>query len=468
MNNCVVAPVASRPRLLRRALPQLKRRGRPPGSKGKANIAKENSAKYETKDIPVTRVFHEARSATTTTVCLRGGARSSKSYSVCNQLVTDRFFSCPGIQILVMRKTFPALRVSVYKQLVAYTKKLGLWPYIKENRQTMDWSYGNSLIHFSSLDDAEKIKSTEWNIIIMEEATEFTYQDYTVCKTRLSAPVFKNVINQIFLLFNPEDENHWIKTEVIDKEDDVTELVSSYKDNPTLSPAYIKILENLQRTDANHWRIYGLGEWGKLDALIFTNWRKIEESQIPLTGNVVYGLDFGFNNPSALVKCRIDSAEVYCQQKIYEAGLTNTQLIEKLKEAIPYKERAMYPIYADNAEPDRIEEINQAGFWCEPCYKGRVKDSIDHVKRYRLNITGDSDETLKEIRSYSWRKDRNERTLEEPVAFNDHSMACIRYAVYTHSMGLAQGLPDIKMLELNEDNNEDFDDDFPEDSRYAN
>lgn len=457
-----LAPVATGPRLLRRATPQVRRRGRPPGSKSKKVLARENSAKFDTREIGITRVFHEARSATTTTVCLRGGARSSKSYSVCNQLVTDRFFSCLGIQILIMRKTGPSLRVSVYKQLIAYMKKMGLWQYVRENRQTMDWHYGNSLIHFSSLDDPEKIKSTEWNIIIMEEATEFTYQDYTVCKTRLSSPVFKNVINQIFLLFNPEDENCWIKTEVIDKDDDVTELVSTYRDNPTLSPAYVKILENLQKTDANHWRIYGLGEWGKLDALIFSNWRKIEEKQIPIAGDIVYGLDFGFNNPSALLKIKIDSTEAYVQQKIYESGLTNSQLIEKLRQAIPFKERELYPIYADNAEPDRIEEINQAGFWCVPCYKGRVKDSIDHVKRYRLNITEDSDETLKEIRSYSWRKDRNEKVMDEPVAFNDHSMAAIRYAIYTHSMGLLSGLPDIKMVDMSINDNDDYDDDFPE------
>lgn len=299
----------------------------------------------------------------------------------------------------------------------------------------------------------------------MEEATEFTYQDYTVCKTRLSSPTFKNVLNQIFLLFNPEDENCWIKTELIDKDDDCTELVSSYKDNPFLSEAYVKILENLQRTDDNHWRIYGLGEWGKLDALIFSNWRKITEQQIPLAGDIVYGLDFGFNNPSALLKIKIDSTEAYCQQKIYESGLTNTQLIAKMKEVIPYKERELYPIYADNAEPDRIEEISAAGFWCVPCYKGKVKESIDHVKRYRLHITEDSDETLKEIRSYSWRKDKNERTLEEPVAFNDHAMACIRYAIYTHSIGLVSGLPDIKVIDIY-DGKYDDDDDFPEDREF--
>jgi len=466
MPSTSLAPVANGPRLLRRVIPPLRRRGRPLGSKGKATLIKESSAKFDVKDIAVTRVFHEARAASTTTVCLRGGARSTKSYSVCNQLVTDRFFSCPGIQILILRKTQPSLRKSVYKQLRAYMEKLNLMQYIRENRQTLEWHYGTSCITFSGLDDPEKIKSTEYNIIIMEEATEFGYQDYTVAKTRLSSPTFKNIINQIFLLFNPEDENCWIKTEVIDKDADVTELISSYKDNPFLSSAYIKILENLQKTDANHWRIYGLGEWGKLDALIFSNWRKITDKQIPIAGDIVYGLDFGFNNPSALLKVKIDSTEAYIQEKIYEAGLTNTQLIEKLKEAIPYKERELYPIYADNAEPDRIEEINQAGFWCVPCYKGKVKESIDHVKRYRLNITEDSDSTLKEIRSYSWKKDRNERTLEEPVAFNDHALAAIRYAIYTHSMGLQAGLPDIKMIDMNDNHIDDFDDDFPEDKYY--
>lgn len=448
----IPVPVAPRPRLLSRAKPNqnlvLKRRGQ---------LSHATEA-----EIKITSIFPQIMETKTTTVCLRGGARSSKSYSF-NQFVTDRFFSCPGIQILLMRKTLPALRVSTYKQLEAYMKKLGLWQYVHENRQTLDWEFNGSCIHFSSLDDYEKIKSTEWNLILLEEATEFTYQDYTIAKTRLSGPLVGNRNNQIFLLFNPEDENCWIKSEVLDRDDDCTELVSTYKDNPFLPDSYVKILENLKNTDSNHWRIYGLGEWGKLDALIYTNWRKIALENIPTTGDTIYGLDFGFNNPSALLKIKVDSAEAYIHQLIYAPGLTNTQLIEQMKTVIPYKERSKYPIYADNAEPDRIEEINTHGFWCVPCYKGTVKQGIDHVKRYRQNITEESDETLKEIRSYSWKKDKNERMLDEPIAFNDHAMACIRYALLTHNIGLIQGIPDIKTIDINEDKSDGFDEDFPDD-----
>ena len=435
----------------------VKKKGRPFGSKGKEKIAKDNSALETVKNIEVTRVFCEAIEAQTTTVVLRGGARSSKSYSVCCQLVTDRFFSFPGIQILVLRKTLPALKISTYKQIKDYMEKMGLFRYVRENRQSLDWYYGKSLIHFGSLDDPEKIKSSEWNIILLEEATEFTYQDYIICKTRLSSPKFKNLLNQIFLLFNPEDENCWIKKELIDKDDDCIELVSSYKDNPFLTESYVKILEGLQRTDQNHWRIYGLGEWGVLDALIFSNWKKISETAVPPGGESFYALDFGFNNPSALVKIRLISNEAYVQQKLYESGLTNTQLITKLLEIIPAKERNQCQIYADSAEPDRIKEINDAGFWCLPCIKGRssVKDSIDYVKRFFLHITEDSDDLLKEIRAYSWRKDRNGIRLEEPVAYNDHAMSCIRYGIHTHVLGIG-GLPDIKILNISNDDNNDF------------
>jgi phage terminase large subunit len=142
----------------------------------------------------------------------------------------------------------------------------------------------------------------------------------------------------------------------------------------------------------------------------------------------VYGIDFGFNNQSAIVELYLYENALYLKELLYQSHLTNADLITKLKELkIPQDA----PIYADAAEPQRIEEIYSAGWNIKPADKS-VKDGIDFLKRYRLHIDPNSANILNEIRAYSYRKDKNGQVLEEPVKFRDHLMDAARYGAYTH------------------------------------
>jgi len=426
--------------------------GRPKGSKNKKTLKKEEIKKFKKlqkniseREVLVTPLFKKLKEADQLIVCLRGGARSSKSYSMA-QLLTERFFGIPGRRILVLRKTLPSLRVTTLALMREYNYQIGMMPFIREAKQTLDWKYGNTLIHFGSLDDPEKIKSSDWNDIWLEEATEFTYRDYMILKTRLSSPICGNIPNQLFMTFNPEDEYCWIKEKVIDtKEPDILEIPSSYKDNPFLSEEYIKILLDLEKQDINYWRIYGLGEWGRLTNLIYSNWKVVNDLPISRS-NIIYGLDFGFNNPSALIKHYIDGTEVGVEELIYEQGLTTNDLITKMEQLIPIEKRKDQPIYADNAEPDRIMEINNAGFWCIPCIKSSVKDGINDVKSFQIYSLSTNSNFNKEIKTYSWKQDKNDRILEEPVKYNDHAIDATRYALSTYIRNNIIGRPRIREL----------------------
>jgi phage terminase large subunit len=143
---------------------------------------------------------------------------------------------------------------------------------------------------------------------------------------------------------------------------------------------------------------------------------------------IIYGLDFGFNNPSALMECCLRDQTPFIRELIYESRLTNGQLIDRMNALNLDKD---LPYYCDSAEPARIEELQQAGYNAIPADKS-VKDGIDYVKRRRLYIDPASTNTLNEIPAYSYRK-KGEQVLDEPVKFRDHAMDAIRYALYTHS-----------------------------------
>jgi phage terminase large subunit len=111
-------------------------------------------------------------------------------------------------------------------------------------------------------------------------------------------------------------------------------------------------------------------------------------------------------------------------RELYESGLTNSELIERLK-LFGIGRRT---IYADSAEPARIKEIYRAGFDIRPANKS-VPDGIDCMKRRPMFIRKECPNTIKEIQGYVWKKDKNGNLLDEPVKFNDHAMDAARYAI---------------------------------------
>uniref|UniRef100_A0A6M3JRC0 Putative terminase n=1 Tax=viral metagenome TaxID=1070528 RepID=A0A6M3JRC0_9ZZZZ len=207
---------------------------------------------------------------------------------------------------------------------------------------------------------------------------------------------------------------------------------STYEDNPFLAGDYRRELESLVNQDMNYYRIYTLGEWGRLENVIFSKW---EINTLPPRNDWTmwaYGLDFGYTNPSAMVQVVVSGGKLFWNELVYLAKLTNADLIERLS----HYERA--DIYADSAEPDRIEEICRAGLNAYPANKD-VKMGLDICRRHPINITGESTHILSEIKAYSYKRDKNGNVLEEPVKFADHSMDAARYA----TLGLMErfGLP---------------------------
>jgi phage terminase large subunit len=188
-----------------------------------------------------------------------------------------------------------------------------------------------------------------------------------------------------------------------------------------LNTTQIQEIERLQLEDLNYWKIYGLGERGVSGATIFTNWEETEKKDAQ--GETAYGLDFGFNNPTALVKCVRTDAGMYAEEVLYQSHLTNNDLIQAMKSLVSTRTT----IYCDSAEPDRIAELSRAGFNVRPAKK-EVKVGIDKCKSVRIYAHGH--ELVKEIRNYKWKVDTNEKAIDEPVKVNDHLMDAMRYAAY--------------------------------------
>ena len=247
----------------------------------------------------------------------RGGARSSKSYSIL-QLLMIKFANEDKKMFLITRKTMPALRRTAYKVFVDMLKENGLYPYCEHNKTQNTITYQNNYIAFDSIDDPVKIKSTEFNYIFMEEANEFSWDDFMVLHLRLSAPTKDGEVNQMFLAFNPTDELGYINKK-LSKWEEAEVIHSTYLDNPFLDAAYLKLIEDLKEQDPVYWTIYGLGEYAQLINIIYKPYKMVD-SFPDNCSDWIYGLDFGFNSATALVRIgwqELESNDFFLQEKLY-------------------------------------------------------------------------------------------------------------------------------------------------------
>ena len=118
-------------------------------------------------NIKATKLFYLNRESKAQIVINRGGSRSSKTFSIGQLLFLERFFTQRNKKILVLRKTLPSLRISVYQDWKKFMDQYDLYNIVEENKQNLDYYYkpNNNYLHFGSLDSPEKIKSSGWNYI---------------------------------------------------------------------------------------------------------------------------------------------------------------------------------------------------------------------------------------------------------------------------------------------------------------
>ena len=371
---------------------------------------------------------------------LYGGAASGKSHYISAHVILDclnnknRKWAC-------VRKVAHWLRVSVFEELITRISEYNLTKYFTVNKSdmTITCERTKSKIILLGIDDPEKLKSISGiNKFWIEEASELTIDDFYQIDLRLRA----SEDDQIFLTFNPISSSHWLKEYFFDKPNsDTFILKTTYLDNKYVPKIVKQRLEAYKLTNEYYYNVYALAEWGNLSGQIYTNYDVVTTTPDNFDERF-YGLDFGFNNPTALVEVMIKDNEYYIKELLYQPELTNTELIQKIKQL-----NIKGAIYADAAEPARIAEINaelhSAGVSARAADKS-VRDGIDFVKSQKIHLTASSSNLIKEINGYQWKKDKSGKSLDEPTKVNDHLIDAMRYAIYTHCKNNIQ-VPVIRM-----------------------
>jgi len=354
---------------------------------------------------------------------VQGGTSSSKTFSIIPLLI-DYAIAKPKSEISIVSESIPHLRRGALKDFI----KIMDWTHIfreeQFNRSTLRYDFTNgSYIEFFSADQSDKLRGARRDVLFVNECNNITFESYHQLAIRTR--------RFIYLDYNPTSE-FWVHKELL-SDKDAEMIILTYKDNEALDSELVKEIEKARERAkestywANWWKVYGLGQIGVIDGVIFSNWQIVK--QVPDDAELLgYGLDFGFtNDPSALISVHKFNSELYIKELIYQTRLTNNDIVQRMIElgVDKYKD-----IIADSAEPKSIEDIYRGGFRnIYGAKKGAdsIRNSIDKLQRYKINITEDSTNLIKEFRGYVWTKDKNGNQTGEPIGINDHGIAALRY-----------------------------------------
>jgi phage terminase large subunit len=346
----------------------------------------------------------------------QGSTRSSKTYSIVQLCV--EIADTTKKQISITSPSMPHLKRGARKDFLDIMDRRGDFKEDNFNRTDNIYRFDSGgYIEFFGCNESDKVHGPGRDILFINEANLVDESVYRQLAIRTKETVF--------LDFNPADEYSYVYN-LIDL-DGSRFIHSTYKNNKgNLTKEIIDEIESLQYADENLWKVYGLGLRGTSSETIYTHWKTVKA--LPGKGETFYGQDFGYNVPSALVKVEIYEGGVYCDEMLYEPKLTTNDLVEKYKTLIGSGSRV--EIFCDAAEPKTIEELIRAKYNAKPADKD-VTEGIRKVKGMPLYITERSTNLIKEIKSYKWKVDKDNRVLDEPVKFMDHGMDALRYAVFT-------------------------------------
>lgn len=355
---------------------------------------------------------------------VQGGTSSSKTFSIIPLLITYAIEN-PMSEISIVSESIPHLKRGAIKDFQKIMILCDLYKDSQMNKSDLKYRFKNgSYIEFFSVDQPDKLRGARRDILFVNECNNIDFESYQQLSVRTK--------KFIYLDYNPTNE-FWVHTELMN-DIDTDFVVLTYKDNEALDNAIVKEIEKAKekaKTSSyweNWWNVYGLGQLGSLEGVIFNNWTIIDN--IPGEANLLgFGLDFGFSNdPSSLIAVYEWNNKIICDERIYSTGLLNTDIIRLMTQD------KRLPIWADSAEPKSIEEIRRAGFNIKSVEKG--KDSIVYgisvLQDKEILVTKPSINLIKELRSYSWDKDKAGKKLNKPIDDYNHAIDALRYFAMMH------------------------------------
>jgi PBSX family phage terminase large subunit len=399
-------------------------------------------------------------------VLVSGPAGTGKSRACLEKLHRASMLTS-GLRCLIVRKTAVSLTSTALVTFREHVAKEAIevghieW-YGGSTQEAAAYRYSNgSTIVVGGMDKAQKVMSSEYDLIYVQEATELTENDWEALTTRLRN--HRISFQQLMGDCNPDRPTHWLKQRC-DK-GTTKMLYATHKDNPTLyagdelterGKAYIGKLDRL--TGVRYQRLRR-GNWVAAEGLVYEDYdpavHLIDRFEIPADWDRYWVIDFGYTNPFVCQFWAEDPdgrlylyREIYRTQRLVEDHAKDIMNLVRDESGV-WTEPKPVAIICDHDAEDRATftkhtslpttaakkgktkgiQVTQARFKVQDDGKPRIylfRDAVV-VRDLALAEAGKPTSTVEEITGYVWPEGKTGDKAEEPVKEDDHGMDDMRY-----------------------------------------
>ena len=355
----------------------------------------------------------------------RGGTSSGKSISIMQYLFLYAL-EHKNKNIFIISESMVKAKRGLIRDFK--TKIIGdASKHIKHNLSESTFTFpSGSIISFISAEKPEAVIGIRSHILFIDE----------------TQTVKKSVIDELaqrteYLVidaFNPTSLFNYY--EEVSEKDNWVEDTSNYLDNPFLSKSIVKDILDRAKKSSNYKAIHIDSKFGSADGLIFeedNNWMIVE--QLPEVYDKIYfSMDLGFSkDPTSINEIGIIGKSVYVKEHVYQTGMLSRDIAREIKIMNPDNHR----VISESADPRVISELRKIyGINIKPVSKMEIVASINMMLEYKIFVTDDSLNVIKEFRNYIWsdtKKDK--RGHPQPVDLFNHAIDNIRYLFITHFRG---------------------------------
>lgn len=411
-------------------------------------------------------------------LCINGPVGTGKS-----RVGYEKLHFCatkyPGMRGLIVRKTRSSMTqsslVTFETEVVPEGHPILRGP-SRQNRQSYNYPNGSEIV-CGGMDRPDRILSTQYDMILEEEAREMLLVDHETLLTRLRNGVMP--YQQAVCMCNPDAPHHWLRQRM--DAGKMTEIIARFTDNPRMvnrdgswteyGSTYMATLQGL--TGSRRLRLVD-GKWAAAEGVVYEEFDaavhvvdrdflqrkfglKTPNGQPMLRAPDNWPryrtVDFGYTNPLVVQLWVQDpDGRLYLEREIYETQLLVEDAAPRAVQLCPRTSRIAFTVCDHDAE-DRATLARHGVGSTVPALK-EVAAGIQAVKD-RLKVQGDGlprlmimrdtlahapDEslraralpccTLEEFDSYVWEQPKEGRApKEEPVKLYDHGMDAMRYLV---------------------------------------
>ena len=351
-------------------------------------------------------------------IFLRGSTRSGKSIASLQYIIIE-CLKRPGISATIARATQVSLKNTILVDFKDIMNTMGVWEIGTFNKVDNVYRFPNdSVIRFVGMDDTtSRLKGMKSDIALVDEVNSIDIDPFEQLNIRLK--------DWILCPYNPElTPDSWILK--YEQREDAKLLISNWRQNTFLDEGTRKAIQDLKLTNPDLYEIYSEGKIVEPREKIFTEVKTYTTP--PPTKQIYYGIDYGYSSDAtAVVKVSVEGNKLYCEELLYEKGLTNQDLAFLLKEKGITRDDA---VVSDSSEPKSIQELNREGLSVVGVKKGAgsILYGIQKMKTFDIMIKEDSENLIREWNNYKFKKDRSGNITNIPYG-DDHALDALRYVV---------------------------------------